>query len=1107
MDRFQRYGNLLRFDGTNQSQRILPALEPDYILPDERSLADLLEYAHRLAAEIRFYNLTGQPTGDWRPFLDSFVDGSTGKILNSSALEIALQTRRDWPPHVALFLVFLQLFKYLQSDLNELPQKHLRHYYENELNLLRRAAVADEVHVLFELARNAIPTLLSPQTLLDAGKDSQGRPLYYATQTELVVNAAKVSDIRRLVGETDRRGFRQFFVREGIAEQEGESWYTFGRKQLDLDASQQFMREAEMGFAIASPLLLLAEGERQLTLTAELRPGKMGYPPAQGLNLAFAVDLTSEKGWFQPDRVTASLIDPPPANGTDLPLVLQIRLTLNEAAPAIVAFDPVLHGGAPVSLYPVLRCRLNNASGHYETLDGLTVERINLSVRVTGVKKLVVQTQQGLLTPDQPMPLFGNQPRLGSTFYIGSAEVFSKRLTELALRLQWQNLPDSLLNHYRAYFDHIDNTLADIFNTLFTASVDLLYERNWYRLLPNQLLFDPANPTLSNMTASASAFESALINASYTSNPELRELDSYKVDTKNGFIRLILQRPTRADTNTAFEAFGHQMFATRYARQAIALSRWNGIGIAPQLPNEPWTPTLASLSLDYSAVSSFVPGTRSSQETFFNLEPFGYATATSLVPARLVPKLERETTRQTEDEFAFGAALSTFVLGVLYLGIEGLKPPANLSLLFQIDQGTATATPALERAATQWSYLSGNLWHTLPSAAVLSDSTYGFQQPGSVVLSIPKDATIDHTLMPKGLVWLRALIRQDPASAARTLALHSQAVLARVMSDVNSLQDHATHIQSGLPAGTIKRLKQRNAAIKSVSQPYASFGGRTSETDADFFRRCSERLRHRNRAITIWDFERLVLEAFPEVFKVKCLPHSDASGKAKAGEIALVIIPDVRKTESINPLEPRSSAVLIGRIQDYVNQGLSTLFSTVHVIHPVYERIRVDARVAFQADLDAGYYAGILNEELRRFLSPWAYEEGQDIVFGARIYKSEILAFMEGRSYVDYITDFQLYHSYDGPKSGGIGQMTIGVDFIIRPDLRPAILQMQIGNDLVVGRGVEVADATRPHAILVSHTEHRIIPTDASQHRCYGVDQLGIGYMTVGLDFKVYTQT
>ena len=35
-------------------------------------------------------------------------------------------------------------------------------------------------------------------------------------------------------------------------------------------------------------------------------------------------------------------------------------------------------------------------------------------------------------------------------------------------------------------------------------------------------------------------------------------------------------------------------------------------------------------------------------------------------------------------------------------------------------------------------------------------------------------------------------------------------------------------------------------------------------------RRAAERLRHKDRASTLWDYERLVLEAAPELFRVKC---------------------------------------------------------------------------------------------------------------------------------------------------------------------------------------------------------------------------------------------
>jgi hypothetical protein len=531
-----------------------------------------------------------------------------------------------------------------------------------------------------------------------------------------------------------------------------------------------------------------------------------------------------------------------------------------------------------------------------------------------------------------------------------------------------------------------------------------------------------------------------------------------------------------------FEAFGHSAFPHRYTNQAIALSKWPGLPITkPILPNEPYTPVLKTLSVDYTATADLVPGDVHSAGTFLIVGPFGATRAGDRAAARVVPPIEG------------GAAL--------YLGIEHMTPPANLSLFFQIDVGTASAE-VLRPGDTEWSYLAaGDSWHALSSSAVLIDSTQGFQKPGLIAIAVPREAALEHDSLRSGLVWLRACIDGPPESASRTIDVKPHAALARFQPGAGlALADYEQHLRTGLAAGIITRLVRRNANIQRVTQPNRSFDGRGQEGSTEYFRRSSERLRHRNRAVTAWDLERLVLEAFPEVFKVKCLPHTDATGSFKAGHAALVIVPSVRPTGATNGLEPRAGVVLMGEIQARVKR-LTSPFVTLHVIQPVFERLRIEANVVFMAGRDPGYYAGVLNDDLRRFLSPWAYQDGEDILFGTRVYRSEILAFVEGRDYVDHLTELKLYHSFDGAARGGIGSMKIGVDFFIRANPRPAIAEMKIGDDFIVGRGVEVAEATQPHAILVSHPEHLITPVASGTEVCPGATRLGIGYMTVGLDF------
>lgn len=1078
-DLFRRYGNLLRPDGTNQLQRLLPGLESDYIVPDERTLSELLDYAYRVAAEIRYFDLTGQSTGDWQPLLESLLVPGTDCMRSTVELQTLLASRSDWPPHLVLFVTFLKLFQLLQVDLNGLTQKHLLYYYEKHLGLMRRPAASDAAHVLFELAPDAPATLLPAGTLLDAGKDAEGRPLTYATQNELVVNNAAVAQIKRLVMQRDLRMNRRFFVADAIAEHEVPAFATFGCGQLELGVEQRFMHAASLGFAVSAPILQLAEGERTITLLAHLRP-TAGAPAliTQGISDTVELSLTGAEGWLAPDHFAATLL----ADGGLGQPALSLSVKVSGEAPAIIAADPALHSAGLSGARAALRCLVKGEDGGYELLDGFTVERVDINVDVKGVRNLVVQNDESTLESSKPIPVFGSQPRIGSAFYIGSAEIFGKQLTGLEIHYEWKSPPDSFFEHYRAYFDFINTQLSDAFHSYYRVGVDLLYDRVFRPLTTDGLFASiPGDPG----TITVGGFPFTTI-AGYTEQPDLVQPEAFDGTSRSGFVRLVLQNPKRSEMllyseKAPFEAFGHSVFPARYAVRAIELS--NAPGSDPNFPKDPYTPMWTGLSLDYTASAQIHTSAVPASIGFFVVGPFGARRAGSNAEARLVPAID-------------GTAS-------LYLGIASLRAPANLSMLFQIDAGTATGSQALREGEIEWSYLDAqDHWQPLASSAILIDGTQGFQNPGVVSIAIPREATLEHRSMPAGLVWLRALIRRPPESAARTMSVRTQAALAVFDPGKLPLTDFAQHLKAPLPPGSIVNLLLRNANIKRVEQPNSSFGGRGGGEVADFVRRSSERLRHRNRAVTPWDLERLVLERFPDVFKVKCLAHTDETGTRRAGHTAVVVVPNLRRGGSTNPLEPRAGEVLLGQIDQYL-RGLTTPFAALHVIRTAFERLRIEAKVIFNRGRDPGYFAAVLNEDLRRFLSPWAFEEGEDILFGTRIYRSEILAFIESRDYVDHIIGLRMYHQHAGDLDDGIGSMTIGFDFIVHPTPRPTLGEMLIGDDFIVGRPFEAAATTQPHAILVSHPEHLITPVAQGAKICSGMTQLGIGLMTVGLDFEV----
>jgi hypothetical protein len=72
--------NPLARSGTNQRERALPALDPEFFRVDERTTADLIGFAERLSRHLNYYGHddTSTPpastvTGDWQPFFTNDI--------------------------------------------------------------------------------------------------------------------------------------------------------------------------------------------------------------------------------------------------------------------------------------------------------------------------------------------------------------------------------------------------------------------------------------------------------------------------------------------------------------------------------------------------------------------------------------------------------------------------------------------------------------------------------------------------------------------------------------------------------------------------------------------------------------------------------------------------------------------------------------------------------------------------------------------------------------------------------------------------------------------------------------------------------------------------
>ncbi len=722
-------------------------------------------------------------------------------------------------------------------------------------------------------------------------------------------------------------------------------WKTFGRGE-EIRAKEP-VPPATFGFAMGSPLLALGEGTRTIVLTLGFSAENFDVDKVQkllapsdaaaseaGFN-PFQVQLSTAKDWREPGSVKIAWKGPkmdgyPSVEGVDTSKLraLVFTVTLSESQPALAPPTRDLHGiDASV---PVLRLMMRPVWNErdlcyvtsYQVLRRLLLLRAHLVVTVTGLADLRIRNDETVLDAKKPFEPFGIGPAAGSRFYLGHPEIAGKKLESLVFHIAWMGVPSKLGDHYKNY----PGTLG---NASFTARVSLADGG-----VLRDFSLEPASPT-STAEKSAPLFATdttmpvaiAMKPPADQGNPSNAITDSDDVAEWNRYFVWELNTPD----------FQHSAYPVVALQKSLALA----VEIAkPAIPdpskyqvNPPYTPKIKSLSLDYSASAELAldpAATGAVAERVFHVEPFGYSETKpeGVQPGcPFLPQYEFE--------------------GELYIGLCNVTAPQNVALLFQVAEGSAD--PDLTPEPVQWSYLCGNRWLTLQDGSVLADGTRGLINSGIVELSLkPAEPS---TRLPGGLYWLRAAIARSSDSVCDMIEVHPNAVPA-IFEDRDNAPDH---LSEPLPAGRITAPVTPVPGIARMRQPYTSFGGKMAERDTSFYVRVSERLRHKERALTPWDYERLVLEKFPQIYKVKCLRADPVAHPRDPGRIELVIIPDIKNRLPFNPFEPKAPADSIRDIEAFL-QDKTPPFASIRVENAHYVPVKVRCGVRFLPGVDQGFY-------------------------------------------------------------------------------------------------------------------------------------------------------
>lgn len=1008
-------------------------------------------------------------------------------------LQRVLKERKDNKSHIALFLAFLQLYKKAQGEMNQITRKHLEFYYNRILLQSPNDVKPDKAYLCLELAKT-VKTMVLPEGVgFSAGKDSNGQNLVYNTTDDTQLTQVQLKQIHTLfvshnplnyTGLTGQNVTDIFYKKDIQIPEEADGWAPFGEDQFFRGSESKTMEHAPVGFIVASDALYFTEGERSITVALEFDKGsydgfkktinqitvnsreKESNTFTQIFITAFDFYLTLDGQEVRMDRFAVK--DNPESSG------ISIHFELAPTDGKLTALKPAKEP-PPVPVHKPYIKLLLRAESHiyaYPIMSMLKVANIHIHAAVKGVKNLALYNNFGQINPAVPFPLFGATPQLGSYFLVGSNEIFSKQLQSLAVKINWYQLPQD----ENGWADYFSGYNADVKNDDYKVALSYLRGGVWFpmhaRLEENLFAEETEQGQKTCRLADRTVITPDLEKISYVPG-ERKDTNPYTNQTRDGYLKLEFTEPKFA--------FGHSTYVKRLSDVVIYNSKLKDDETPLPEPAPPISPLVSGVEAAYESFAmAYDEGSPTNQIDLYQITPFGYKTVLLRSPYEKVDLLE-----QFKDE------------GNLYLGFDEYPEDGNISLFFHLMEGRVEDF-LRETPEPRWQYLVNNTWINLDKSDIVEDGTGGFIQSGIIRLRIPEHIGKGNTLADPNLLWIKVSLSRDSNVAADVTAIYVNAVTVQWDG-----QGSLDHLNDPLPAYTIKKLKDKVTGIKTITQPLASFGAKEVEATNFFYQRVSERLRHRHRAVNVWDYERLVLDRFPVLFKVKCFTanslHIEAKSEEKRyfvppGHLKIVVIPDIHSPVVRNILRPKVGMNILANIQRYL-KTIASPFAEIDVLNPFYERVRVIASIKLKSGLlNDGYYLNLLNDDLRSYLTPWLWNEDGNDHFGNSVYQSRIMSFIQSRPYVDFVTGFSVIKTWND-----MGEVAID-DSARQPDADDDDDTDETPEEeKKINR--EELKPLYPWSILVSADEHDL--TIIRKETYIKPEPRGIDNMLIGSDFII----
>jgi hypothetical protein len=704
-----------------------------------------------------------------------------GSIVKSSGdyLENHLLKSGNVQPHIGLFITFVNLYRYAQKEINGFTLRHLEYYFKEVLKFENKLEIPDKAYLFITPGDEYKSVFLKEGTLFSAGIDSTGNTLHYELIRDFSINHTTVNHLLGVFNENDSPVFDLPLKDRGL-----QNRYIIdnGVNTHNITANRYLEEEPEIaantGFSICSSIFCMEEGLRRVNMQIHFSRHSFNIFlkllkdfVTDHLSLEthidsiiqnpFKISYSTEEGeWYtlSESDIEFSITK----DNNEYTNSFTLKVGLEETYPPVVMHEKSGFDKAGIEGLPIFKFEYKHQNyNFFNFYKLLEIDKIDVEVDVLGVKNLIVQNDFGPMDITSPFEPFGPSPSIGSSFYIGHQSIFNHKINELRLVIDWFDVPSldyGWAEHYQGY-SHIDS------NEVFKAKVSI---RDNYKWLPEDneqiiSLFETidnvhpdAIPVNNNRIIDNINTEKLQILNTTKSN----ENQVYSKSTRNGFIKLDLCYPPNG--------FGHKEYP-----ELLKSTLTEGMKrkVEPAKLNEPYTPRIKELSVDYSARVVIDNGQikKSDNNLFYQLYPFGKQLINGYKAGSM--KLFPSIPEGSE----------------LFLGFEDIDFPQTLNLYFHIDPNKQLELKTILNQF-KWYFLENNNWVEINEKQIIYNDTFDLLKSGILVFDFPKEVELENnTILPSDIFWLKLEGKFCSNFIESIELIKSQAVLTSFVNKSNDV--------------------------------------------------------------------------------------------------------------------------------------------------------------------------------------------------------------------------------------------------------------------------------------------------------------------------------